>query len=102
MNQVVRNVMRMLDEKGIEYRMSEHKEVKTSEEAAAVRGVELRQLMQTYTPPAPRVTSSKPKPTPPPPPPPEPETKVIEIIRANKLSEVEFEEMPAESSNASQ
>jgi pilus assembly protein CpaB len=67
------------------------------------KGVELKQLMKTYTPPKPRtVSSSRPKPEPPPPPPPEPETKVVEIIRANKLSEVEFEEMPAESSNASE
>jgi len=65
------------------------------------KGVELKQMMKTYTPPAPRVTTSRRKPTPPPPPP-EPETKVVEIIRANKLSEVEFEEMPAESSNASE
>jgi len=65
------------------------------------KGVELKQLMKTYTPPQPRVSSpSKPKPQPPPPPP-EPQTKVVEIIRANKLSEVEFEEMPSESSNAS-
>jgi pilus assembly protein CpaB len=67
------------------------------------RGVELRQLMKSYTPPQPRVaSSSRPKPPPPPPPPPEPTTKVVEIIRANKLSEVEFEEMPAESPDASE
>ncbi len=66
-------------------------------------GVELKQLMKTYTPPVPRRTSpSRPKPEPPPPPPPEPATKIVEIIRANKLSEVEFKEMPAESSNASE
>ncbi|MFH1312005.1 MAG: Flp pilus assembly protein CpaB [Candidatus Eisenbacteria bacterium] len=66
------------------------------------RGIELKQLMKSYTPPQPRVvSSSRPKPEPPPPPPPEPGTKVVEIIRANRLSEVEFEEMPAESSNAS-
>jgi len=67
------------------------------------KGVELKQLMKTYTPPVPRRTSpSRPKPEPTPPPPPEPATKIVEIIRANKLSEVEFKEMPAESSNASE
>jgi pilus assembly protein CpaB len=74
------------------------------EELLSSDGVALKELMKKKEPPpAPRVVQSKPaapKP-PPPPPPPEPVTKVVEIIRANQVSEVEFEEMPAESSDAS-
>jgi pilus assembly protein CpaB len=72
-------------------------ELRTSE------GVALKELMsKRQPPPAPRVVQSTPKPAPPPPPPPpQPVSRVVEIIRANKLSEVEFEEMPAESSEAS-
>ena len=43
MNRVVRTIIRMLEEKGIEYRITEHKAVHTSQEAARVRGVSLRQ-----------------------------------------------------------
>lgn len=43
MNSVVKNVVRMLEEKGIEYKMTEHDAVYTSEEAAKVRGVDLKQ-----------------------------------------------------------
>jgi hypothetical protein len=67
-------------------------------------GVALKQLMSSKQPtPEPRVVRSSPPPTPKPkpPPPPEPITKTVEVIRAGELSEVQFEEMPAESSDAS-
>ena len=38
----VENLFRILDENKIEYKKSEHEPVKTSEEAAKVRGVDLR------------------------------------------------------------
>jgi pilus assembly protein CpaB len=74
------------------------------EELHASDGVALKELMsKRQPPPAPRVVQSRPAPSkPPPPPPPEPVTKVVEIIRANELSEVEFKEMPAESSKTSE
>jgi len=77
----------------------------SDEELLPSDGVALKELMRKKEPPpAPRVVSStppKPKPEPPPPPP-EPVTKKVEIIRANEVSEVEFQEMPAESSKASE
>ena len=38
----VENLFRILDENGIEYKKSEHPPVKTSEEAARIRGVDLK------------------------------------------------------------
>ena len=38
----VENVLRILEEKGIEYAKSEHEAVRTSEEAAKIRGVDLK------------------------------------------------------------
>jgi pilus assembly protein CpaB len=66
-------------------------------------GVGLKELMsKRQPPPAPRVVQTQPVVSkPPPPPPPEPVVKTVEIIRPNKREEVKFEEMPAESSNAS-
>lgn len=67
-------------------------------------GVALKELMRkNEPPPAPRVIyRTPPKSEPEPPPPPEPVTKKVEIIRANEISEVEFQEMPAESSKTSE
>lgn len=42
MSDVTRNVIRMLDDKGIEYKLLEHEPVYTSEQAARVRGVSIR------------------------------------------------------------
>jgi pilus assembly protein CpaB len=75
----------------------------SDEELHKSDGVALKELMRkNQPPPAPRKPAPQPvvKKEPPPPPPPEPVVKTVEIIRPNKREEVQFEEMPAESSNA--
>jgi Ala-tRNA(Pro) deacylase len=41
---IFENVKKMLDEKGVEYEIVEHEPVRTSEEAAKVRGTKLGQV----------------------------------------------------------